>query len=940
MRQDKHIHGARWWKFDFHTHTPASYDFRDKEVSPENWLKAVMEAKIDCVAVTDHNTGAWIDPLKKALSKIENNPQPPEWYRPLIIFPGVEISVSNIDASVHLLAILDPDSTSETVTRLLAKCDVNTEMQEPRMIVSPKSIQDIVEIIHGSDYNGIAIPAHIEKEKGILAHAKTTKNEGPDNNVPTLKGPTPSIIELLEKIFVAEFCDTTFPKKIENLELRKKVLELSIVQGSDAHFCERFSDGRFSWIKMFNPSIETLRIALKDPKYSINNSINDPNSTPKVYIEKLTLDKMKHCARHVPLDIFFSPHFSAIIGGRGSGKSTIIESLRVATQHDKDLDNTAQSLATQVKKFKTFSNAGGVMEKNSEIKVTVSIDGVKYDISWLAGEDRIQLFQAGNNKPESADGVVDAAKLFPINIYSQHQILSLAEEPYALLALIDNAVQPVSTHEKIENLEKEASKIRADIRVLKTSTADLATWEAQLILLDGKISLYKNSGFNNVLQEDQRYSQQGQVLQSVLNFDEAKEILQNAHNSLEVGALSADEFPSESDETKELLNILSPTVLAVDAIKEEIAKLIIKIVQVENVAQISLAASAWKSNQQKNARELERLMSEFSQKENGFNPDNYKTWLNERDALSNKIVSAKADIVLLSSQESDANKLYTEHKIARIFLTDARKDFIGTTLNGNTSIRLIVVPFGNKTKLESSFRKAIGLHDERFSKDIFDEDRKTSLLYDLMMAKPASHQHEINKQIALVEKLRERVYNILNGDDPDVGDMRFQSFLQGKWKESPEIFDRLHTWWPDDHLIVQFKRDNTHVDIIHGSAGQKASAILAFLLSYGKNPLIIDQPEDDLDNALISELIVTQIRENKHKRQIILATHNPNIVVNGDAEMIDVMEFEDNEIKLSVGGGIDDEIVRKQVCLIMEGGTEAFRRRYDRLNFDSNLKDS
>lgn len=939
MRQDKHIHGARWWKFDFHTHTPASYDFRNKEVSPEDWLKAVMEAKIDCVAVTDHNTGAWIDQLKRALSKIENNPQPPEWYRPLIIFPGVEISVSNIDESVHLLAILDPDSTSETVTRLLAKCDVNTENQQPSMIVTHKSIQDIVEIIHGSDYNGIAVPAHIEKVKGILARTKT-KDEGPDNQNLTLKGLTPSINELLGKIFVAEFCDPTFPEKIYNDALRKKVRELSIVQGSDSHSCEGFSDSRFSWIKMFDPSIETLRSALRDAKYSIKNSIGDPNSTPNVYIEKLTIRKMKHCARHAPLDIFFSPHFSAIIGGRGSGKSTIIESLRVATQHDKDLDQTAPSLATQVKKFKTISNTEGVMEKNSEIKVTVSIDGVKYDISWLAGEDRIQLFQAGNNKPESPDGVVDAARLFPINIYSQHQILSLAEEPYALLALIDNAVQPGSTHEKIENLEKEASKIRADIRELKASTAYLATWEAQLILLDGKISLYKNSGFNNVLQEDQRYSQQGQVLQSFLNFDEAKEILQNAQNSLEAGALSADEFPSESDETKELLNILNPTVLALDAIKEEIAKLIIKIDQVESGAQNTLDASAWKSNQQNNAKELERLMSEFSQKENGFNPDNYKTWLIDHDKLKKKIVSAKGDIDLLSSQENSANKLYAEHKDARIAVTNARKDFIRTTLNGNTSIRLIVVPFGNKTKLESSFRETIGLHGERFSKDIFDQDRETSLLYDLMMAEPASHPHEIDKQISRIEKLRERVFKILNGEDPDVGDVRFQSFLQSKWKESPEILDRLQTWWPDDHLIVQFKRDNTHVDIIHGSAGQKASAILAFLLSYGKNPLIIDQPEDDLDNALISELIVTQIRENKHKRQIILATHNPNIVVNGDAEMIDVMEFEDNEIKLSVGGGIDDEIVRNQVCLIMEGGAAAFRRRYDRLNFDSNLKDS
>ena len=78
--------------------------------------------------------------------------------------------------------------------------------------------------------------------------------------------------------------------------------------------------------------------------------------------------------------------------------------------------------------------------------------------------------------------------------------------------------------------------------------------------------------------------------------------------------------------------------------------------------------------------------------------------------------------------------------------------------------------------------------------------------------------------------------------------------------------------------------------IEQGSPGQKTAALLAFILSYGDEPLLLDQPEDDLDNELIYDLIVQQLRKTKGKRQVIVVTHNANIVVNGDAEMVFPLE--------------------------------------------------
>ncbi len=106
--------------------------------------------------------------------------------------------------------------------------------------------------------------------------------------------------------------------------------------------------------------------------------------------------------------------------------------------------------------------------------------------------------------------------------------------------------------------------------------------------------------------------------------------------------------------------------------------------------------------------------------------------------------------------------------------------------------------------------------------------------------------------------------------------------------------------------------------------------MLAFLLAHGNEPLVLDQPEDDLDNHLIYGLVVQQIRSNKLRRQLIIVTHNPNIVVNGDAELIHVLDF-NHQCHVKQTGSLQDQAMRREVCQVMEGGEEAFERRYQRL---------
>jgi ABC-type dipeptide/oligopeptide/nickel transport system ATPase component len=116
------------------------------------------------------------------------------------------------------------------------------------------------------------------------------------------------------------------------------------------------------------------------------------------------------------------------------------------------------------------------------------------------------------------------------------------------------------------------------------------------------------------------------------------------------------------------------------------------------------------------------------------------------------------------------------------------------------------------------------------------------------------------------------------------------------------------------------------------SPGQRSSAMLPLIALAENTPLVIDQPEDNLDNRLVGNVLVNILAELKAQRQIIVCTHNPNIVVSGDAEQVVVLEAEgDRRGRKICSGSIDNDAVVSNVIALMEGGKEAFlarKRRY------------
>ena len=155
-----------------------------------------------------------------------------------------------------------------------------------------------------------------------------------------------------------------------------------------------------------------------------------------------------------------------------------------------------------------------------------------------------------------------------------------------------------------------------------------------------------------------------------------------------------------------------------------------------------------------------------------------------------------------------------------------------------------------------------------------------------------------------------------------------------------DVLSNIFTAVPRDYIVMTYVDQGRDIDFAKASPGQQASALLELLLQQSAGTLIIDQPEDDLDNRIIMH-IVRLIRTSKSRRQLLFTTHNPNIVVNGDADKIIALKSgqppKDGEpvaiIQLDVDGAIETPEVRKVITHVMEGGKEAFDLRNRKYNF-------
>ena len=922
------LFGARWWRFDFHTHTPASMDYgkgrnqRELEKrSPREWLLDFMRAEVHCVAITDHNTGDWINPLQEEYRRMKSNP--PDDFRKLTLFPGVEITV---DGGTHMLAIFDPSCSASEVVSLLGAVGFPSDKHGTSDACTKKSVIEVAQAIRSS--GGLAIPAHTDREKGLF------QVEEGLSKVDRLTLRTLLEADVLDAIEVvnAQFEPPSIYRTVDPA--------LPRILGTDSHHppgtpAKNYPGSRFTWVKMGEPSLEGLRLALLDGSplsvLRSDDEISNPNEQPRLTIDSIEIQDTRYMGKSEFATAHFSPWLSAIIGGRGSGKSTLVEMTRLGMQREADLPRRLQQDFREFVRTSSSSRESGVILDSTEVRINLRKDGLCYRLRWRPGGSGPVIEQKMSNQSwKEVPGEVTSR--FPVRILSQKQVFEIANDPNALLRLVDEAqsVNPTERQSKREQAESDFMSLKNHARSLESRLSNRERLEGELADVERQISLFEKGENQDLHRRFRSVRRQRQV------FDERADEMKANVSALRqvVETVEPSSFPSDLFEA-----VPDAMAMMTDAVKRQAniaTRLRRKADELDDFQEewsARVAESQWSKEAQLSAEQYSVFVTQLTE-QGGGDPEAYETLTQRQHEIRKEIDALESVRREKDDVERQASRLLQQLEKDRRDLTADRVAFLNSVLDNNPYVQIEVVPFGlDPREAEDGFLRALGRED-RGLESILNDAGNRGILAELFRNAPDDSAGRGDSLAMSIRDLKNRFARIHAGEVGELG-----KYLSNHLRRmTPEQMDRFHLWWPEDALQVRYRRATTDkfVSLKRGSPGQKSAAILAFLLSYGDDPIILDQPEDDLDNYLIYDLIVRQMRENKRRRQVIVATHNPNIVVNGDAEKVISMDHKNGQCVVTPTGTgcLQDGGVRARICEVMEGGRRAFESRYRRLSGD------
>lgn len=933
--------GARWYKFDFHCHTPASECYGQgvdqdylRELSPRDWLFNYMRAEIDCIAVTDHNTGDWIDKLKNEYLSMQE--EGISGFRELTIFPGIEVTASGGEKGIHILTILPTEKSKSDIDHFLGKLEYNNNTIPNNKKISGKTALAVCTEAKKNKF--LPIPAHVDNVCGLFTVLKNG----------------PQMQDFLDQsgVYAVELLSPNEPKPQEYISAKCSWTE---VIGSDSHHLSAINNNsgnypgsRYTWVKMgANPTFEGLKLALQDGQTGDNSSIirsdenefpfdpNNPqlNSTKRQQnpnnrhaenvIESLSISNAQFCGRP-PLEIKWNPWLNCIVGGRGSGKSTLVELARIVLRREDELVGEPKENFTRFKAIYNKENQIGALSNETEILLIYTIGQSKYRLRWR------QDSQGHTIEDQDPSGVWheapgEIANLFPARIYSQKQVFELSRNTKALFNIIDESkeVNRIEWEVRWQQEESNFFSLRDRARQIQVTLGNEERLKGQHNDILKKLAVFESEGYADILKQYQScHRQKQQILDLIDQTTPYPNLITELIEQIELPELDEQSFENTSNYA-ELMESIIIFRSVIETAKQDLLQISNRLIESIKQFKNTVWHTKWSLELTEADNKFETLKQKLAQVGTS-NPNEYGVLVQQRQSIETEFKKIGELKVQLKGVHDQANQSYQKLHSLQKELTKKREEFLTSVLDNNNYIRIKLMPYGDKKQAEQQFRSIIGKEGSTFSKEIYSEENNEGIIYNIY------ESYDSNSGIETFENQLYQLKCSIYNRNFQVG-QRFKSHLD---QLRPEQYDRLFTWWPEDSLQVEYSngdKDGDWRSITQGSPGQKTAAMLAFLLSYGNEPIILDQPEDDLDNHLIYNLIVRQIRENKLNRQILVVTHNPNIVVNGDAEFVIVMDQRAGQCHVTISGSLQEPDVRKEICDVMEGGREAFEKRYRRV---------
>ena len=606
------------------------------------------------------------------------------------------------------------------------------------------------------------------------------------------------------------------------------------------------------------------------------------------------------------LRVEFSEKLNCIIGARGTGKTSVLELVRYVLNQlpKRELSNAARK---RIESLVEGNLQGGRVELGVETRA-----GLRYTITRAVGEEPIVCDAAGNPTGLSLDGHA----FFHADIFSQNEVENIADNSRFQLALIDSFAR-----KEIADLDREIAAVTAQIQMhasqvepLIAKRSELAEHIKQLPLVEERLKAYATQGDEKAEIIDRAHAikamrdREAKAVEVTIAFLAGLE----GEVSQLTGRFKADLGSKFSKEMVDgpngelIQGIFTKINACMKAFNAEISDACAQLSacgqQIQSDSEALRLAHQGQDIAFRELVEKHKLHQAQSSERAGFERSRNQIMASQEEAAALDIQMKK-----MLKQRTDLIGQLSEIRDRRFEIRKSVADRLNSCLAPNitVSIQQHGSPEAYQNLIESTL-KGSGVRQGMIAQKLV-RTLPPARLAELVRAADAT---------AIMDQ------GDLNADQATKLIAAFGT---------QEKLVELETVELQDEPSIKLRVGGQEKDSTSLSTGQKCTTILPILLLEGGNPLLIDQPEDNLDNRFIFETVVGNILSVKAARQLIFVTHNPNIPVLGNAELVMVMESDGEHAQAVNTGSVDD--CKEAIVTLLEGGEEAFCKRKERYNF-------
>jgi len=923
--------GSQWQKWDLHVHTPDSfingYKFEDEDEREKYhdliWEKYIDELEkikdISVIGITDYFS---ISGYKKILE-----------YRKAGRLSNFQLILPNIEFRLDVLAgkenkrlnyhvIFSEELDPELIEReFLGELHIKSSNSEKRTLTT-ESIIDIgskikqqheefrskSDIVAGFD----VITVNLNEIMKVLNNKKSIFF---GKYLLVLSAPIWDEISWdgqghLERktIFINSHALFSSQKSTIDFCLGKKVLDPGqfleefgsfkpCIHGSDAHSFNKLckpDEDRFCWIKAL-PIFDGLKQIIFEPKDRVKIQKNTPESYKNVYslksVEFYDSD-INNDISIVPQKIYFNKNFVSVTGGKGSGKTAILDLIANC----------------YVNRWRNDADDETIVDKNSFVqRVQGDTDKLAIKIEFIG--DSIEPF----SKTIKESTIIEKS---PITYLPQGKIEEISGDK---LKLNEKIEEIVFNNEKVK-----AGNYKDKFTETKGRTISLSK---QIIQINNRIFSLENDTTDAIFS---KHNSEKEI--ALGKISDLKNQVKTIETSLEEGI--QEKITTFKKEIKKLKIEMSKITEIIDEIRilrgglenfavssnnsiEGINKKICDAdidLQIPNIDVNDQLKALDFINQmlldKSNALSKAQIHADKSLFELSGEEKNHTKLLKEIESIEKEIEKTDKIIIALNAKKEQLENLKSE----RVKLY---KQLLETYLEWKKYYNDVILTF--------SLGKNEILGDIQFKSSIFFDFTKFLTSAEDIFNKKKISPDEIERVAQSFEKA---FVNYFNQDET------FDQIIKliDTYLNKPDLIKKtrlknvFYDWIFGNYFTLNTEIEFKETSIDKLSMGQKGTVLLKLFLAEGEYPIILDQPEENLDNKFIYNELVGAMRNAKINRQVIIATNNANLVVNTDAEQIIIADYDAGKIGYK-SGALESPTIREEIMPLLEGGSEAFKRR-------------